>query len=379
MTVLYLLRYFPTLTETFVNQEITAVAEQGVKAAVASLGSRADGALQDMVPQVPIHRLPRRSLGWQLRPQTRGQRWLLQHQRAKDAARLPGLLRIARDYDRIHVHFAGEAAELAHAVYLDTGQPYTVTVHAADLFKPRPSLVEVLSAAEHVLTISSFNQALLGDQGIEATVLRCGPDLERLKPRPLPLGPLRVIFIGRSVPKKGLPTLLEAWRELKAPNAQLSLVTDHAPARLPEGVQLLGLQPSSTIPELIAQHHLLSLPCQRGPDGDMDGLPLVLMEAMALGRPVITTPISGIPELVDPAVGWLHAPGDATGLAQALSSANQDRASIAARGAAGPDRLRLRGYHLQAQAQQMRHVWRQSKGIDEASTPSMAEDGSTPR
>jgi len=79
MRVLYLLRYYPTLTETFVAEEIGAVAERGIAVSVAALGSRADGALQDRSPTVPVHPVPRRSVAWRLQKKSAGQRWLEPH------------------------------------------------------------------------------------------------------------------------------------------------------------------------------------------------------------------------------------------------------------------------------------------------------------
>ena len=71
-----------------------------------------------------------------------------QHQRPKDIVRFSWLVQnIRHRFDHIHVHFAGEAAELAHAIFLEIGVPYTVMVHATDLFRPRPSMHQVLSNA----------------------------------------------------------------------------------------------------------------------------------------------------------------------------------------------------------------------------------------
>ncbi len=368
MRVLYLLRYYPTLTETFVTQEIREVAARGIEVEIAALGTRADGALQDMAPVVPLHSTPRRCLGWQLRSQTPGQRWLASQQRPKDAARLPALAALAAGFDRIHVHFAGEAAEVAHALHMDLKIPYTVTVHATDLFRARPSLTRVLEGAQQVLTISSLNQATLEAMSITSTVVRCGPDLNRLKPVPMPDGPLHALFIGRSVPKKGLDTLLEAWSGLDRPDARLSVVTD-APLRAPPpGVEQVGLIPPSEIPARLADAHLLVLPCRRAPDGDMDGIPLVLMEAMAMGRPVLTTPVSGIPELVDGLVGWLVPADDPRALRRELQSVTDDLGQASAKGAGGAHRLRERGYHLEAQVDGVVAVW---EGCGR-STPGMA-------
>ncbi len=372
MRVLYLLRYYPTLTETFVAQEIRVVASRGIEVEIASLGARSDGALQDMAPDVPTHELPRRPLGWQLRKKTAGSRWLADQQRPRDAARLPALAKLAAGFDRIHVHFAGEAAEMAHALHMDLGLPYTVMVHAQDLFKSRPSLARVLGAAEQVLTISKHNQATLEAMSILSTVVRCGPDLNRLRPAPMPMHPLHALFIGRDVPKKGLDTLLEAWAGLDRAGARLSLVTDATLRAPPAGVKLLGLQPPSQIPGLLTDCHLLVLPCRRAPDGDMDGIPLVLMEALAMGRPVLTTPISGIPELVDSAVGWLVPSDDVSSLRRVLCAIFDDLDVTGRKGEGGPHRLRQRGYHLEAQVDGVVAAW-EGRGT---SAPGVAAYGS---
>lgn len=360
MKVLYLLRYYPTLTETFVNGELALLRERGLDLTVASLGARADGALQDELPDLPVWAVPRRSLrGWLSTPSA-GARWLAAWQRPKDVRRYTWLLsEVARDRpDRVHVHFAGEAAEWAFALSLDLGLPFTVTVHAVDLFKPRPALGEVLRGAAAVVTESAFHVRELAVHGVSAVVVRCGPDLDRFVPRPLPDGPLRALFVGRDVPKKGLDTLLEAWPSAP-PGSTLSLITD-ARVGLPPGVVRLGLLPPAGVRAALAAANLFVLPCRRAADGDMDGVPLALMEAMAMGRPVISTALSGIPELVDERVGWLLPADDAPTLAQALVGAlgaAADPVERARRGAAGPARLVEGGFSRDAQAEGMIRVW----------------------
>ncbi len=355
MRVGYLLRYYPALTETFVRSEIAGVVARGVDAWIGALGARDDGAPCDGPDPAPVRRIGR---PWHARlrgPGSAAARQLAAWQRPKDAARLVALRAAARGTDLLHAHFAGENAELAWALHAETGLPYTVTVHAVDLFKPRPSLGAVLGAAAAVLTVSAYNQALLAARGVESAVVRCGPPLGA--PLPPRDGPgLRLLFVGRDVPKKGLDTLLTAMES--APDG-VSLSVVGAPARaaaLPR-VRWCGPLPPAAVRAAIDAHDLLVLPCRRAPDGDQDGVPLALMEALARGRPVLTTPLSGIPELVDDAVGWLVPPDDPRALGQAIAAA-QDPAARRNRGAAGPAQLRARGFTLDAQVDGVLTAWR---------------------
>lgn len=351
MRVLYPLRYFPTLTETFVAKEAEGLAGLGEHVAVAALGRRADGELAEPTA-LPVHRVPRRPLRGRLRPPTAAQRQVARWQRDKDAARLPWLRHLAQDYDVLQVHFAGEAAELAWAVRQDGGPPYCVVVHAVDLFKPRPSFLRVLSDAAQVTTVCEAHRHRLAALGIDAAVVRCGPEIADWKALPPPPpGPLRAVFVGRNVPKKGLETLLEAWPQV-SPEAQLALVTD-AEAAL-SGVTNLGLLPAAAVREAVAKSNLLVLPCRTAADGDQDGVPLVLMEALAARRPVVTTPISGIGELVDEAVGWVVPPDDAAALAAALRHAHQHPAERTLRGSRGPERLAARRHTVSEQVADVR-------------------------
>jgi colanic acid/amylovoran biosynthesis glycosyltransferase len=358
MKVLYPLRYYPTLSETFIYREIDGVGAAGIDVTIAALGERSDGVLQDEAPRAPVLRVPRSgsASAW-LRPST-GQRWLARQQRPKDARRLPWLRQQVERLGIVHVHahFGGEAAEWAHALWLDLGLPYTVTVHAVDLFKPRPALAEVLGAAQKVLTVATSHRPLLATFGIEPTLVRCGVDLDRHTAGPPPQGPLRALFAGRDVPKKGLDTLLDAWEGLDLPDARLTLVTDRG-GNLPAGVTSAGLLPPKELRARFAQCNAFVLPCRLAADGDRDGVPVVLMEALATGRAVITTPVSGIPELVDEQVGWLVPPDRADLLREALQEAHHDVAMRARRGAAGPDRLRTRGFLLADQIAGVLAAW----------------------
>ena len=122
------------------------------------------------------------------------------------------------------------------------------------------------------------------------------------------------------------------------------------------GVEVVGLQPPSEIQRLMQACNLFILPCRKAPDGDMDGVPVALMEAMASGRPVLTTPVSGIPELVDEKVGWMVPPNRPDLLAEAIDSA-LDPAQRLLRGQQGRHLLMERGFTLQSQVNGLLESW----------------------
>lgn len=362
MRVLYVLRYYPTLTETFVLREIAELHRRGVEVRVAALGRRDDGASPDALPPVPVVRPPRglgsvRLVGPVLRllsgPDRASWRARTRHLRPKDALRVAWLAREARWADRLHVHFAGEAAVWAAAAAKLAGVPWGVMVHAVDLFRPRPELPDLLRSAQPLLTVAEHHRAWIRERhGVDARVLRCGPPVDGI-PAADPGrhgGPLRVISVGRWVPKKGLDLLVDACAR---DGHALRLVSPGAPP-LPFPA---GPVPPARVPALLAEAQLFALPARVAQDGDRDGVPVALMEAMAARLPVLTTPVAGIPELVDERVGWLVPPDEPAALRAALAEIAHSPAERALRGARGPARLVERGFTLEAQVSGLLDAW----------------------
>lgn len=365
MNVLYVLRYYPTLTETFVYREATGLLAHGVTVTGVAWGSRADGAAQDRLPPWSIATPPS---GWAaaralpaLRHLTgaRGRaamRDLSRTTRPKDALRALWLAdhAIARGADRLHVHFAGEVAEWTRAAARIAGVPYSVTVHAVDLFRPRPSLPDVLREARPVVTIAEHHRTWIRDHyGVEATVVRCGVDPDVPQAEVASDGPLRVVCVGRFVPKKGIDRLIAAVEAHEGP-IHLRLVSETPRSFASERVTI-GALPSSQVANALAEAQVFALPCRIAENGDRDGIPVVLIEAMAAGLPVIATSVAGIPELVDATVGWLIPPDDADALSAALVAAS-DPAERRARGAAARQRV-LEHWRLDHQVEGLLAAW----------------------
>lgn len=350
--VLYVLRYFPTLTETFVHDEIRAVG-RALPVAIAAFDPRGDPHVEP--PPAPVHARPHR---WGWIP------WLpaltLEFLRAGPAApRVLWLAALARRYRGLHVHFAGEAAAWAREAARRAGVPYGVTVHAVDLFKPRPDLGDVLRDADLVVTISEHNRRLLAERhGVDAVVIRCGVPLPAagdtgasaesaaesaaVPDSGTPAAPPVVLAVGRWVPKKGLDTLAAAAAHLDG--VVVRLVSDAPPLA---GVEVLGLRPRADVAREIARTAVFALPCRVAPDGDQDGIPVVLLEAVAAGVPVVTTAVSGIPELLDEAAAWIVPPDDPAALAAAIRAAIADPAEARRRAAVARARLVDRGFRAE--------------------------------
>jgi glycosyltransferase involved in cell wall biosynthesis len=240
----------------------------------------------------------------------------------------------------LHAHFATSPAMVALFTHKLLDIPYTFTAHAKDIYvSPKKLLRAKIEAARAVITCTGYNLQYLQSQfgSPLSNKLRCihhGLDLPEFEFRPagtrsddIPL----VLAVARLVEKKGLPHLLTALDILRKRGRRVHAeIIGDGPLRaalesqvrslgLADMVTFLGAQPHEKVRQAYGRASLFVLPCTVAGNGDRDGIPNVLLEAMASGVPVISTEISGIPELIaSERDGLLVPPNEPSKLADAM-------------------------------------------------------------
>lgn len=301
----------------------------------------------------------------------------------------------------LHAHFATYTALLARIVHAFTGVSYSFTAHAYDLYVDRSLLRLVAERAGTIITISRFNKELieshLGDSWRgRVEVVRCGIDVSEFAYTPRAWGvrhdePVRIVSVGRLSGIKGFPYLLGALAGLKQAGTRFHCrIVGDGPdrGRLESRARLLGLEHDVTFLGAIRQDEvrremndadLFVLACATDPKEGHDGIPVVFMEAMALGTPVVGTRLSGIPELVRE--------GE-TGLLAAAESADSLRDSIqyACEHPEQMEAMRVRArrlieeeFDIAKTAARLRALFRDAPALASLHTPSAIQDPVSPQ
>lgn len=360
MKVAYLTNQYPSVSHTFIRREIAALEEKGIEVARFSIRpppvklvdpedideqTRTTVLMARGIPRLlltaawtairrPIRFL--RALVMSVRMGARLERGLVRNLGyLLTACTTLELFRRAQ-CAHVHVHFGTNPAAVALLCQMLGGPPYSFTVHGPEEFdKPwQLSLTEKIEAARFVAGVSSFGRSQLYRQCAhehwpKVKVVRCGVDRSYIDAQVAPTGnSRRLVCVGRICEQKGQLLLIEAAakvRDLGEP-FELVLVGDgDMRAEVESLIDRHGLGDMVTITGWASggevREHLVSARAFVLPSF-AEGLPVVIMEALALGRPVISTYIAGIPELVEPRqCGWLVPAGSVEGLVEAMLEA----------------------------------------------------------
>lgn len=353
----YVLKVYPRFSETFVVTELLGREAVGDDLRIYALRPTTDARFHPEIAKVvaPVTWIPRprkASALWEALGSGLGDAVV----RESFAAHLPTLATLPGDevgqgvalaervladgVTHLHAHFASLAGRTTWVASRLTGVPFTVTTHAKDIFHESVDqdwLRRIATDADRVIAISAFNhdhlQRVLAGTGARLTHEYNALDLDRFAyHEPDAVGePLKVAAVGRLVPKKGFADLIAAAARCQASGRRLEVRIAGAgelaedlqhqvtASGLGDVVSLLGPRTQNEVRDLVRWADVFAAPCVPSDDGNVDGLPTVVLEAMALGTPVVATAVTGLPEVVhDGRTGVLLEPGDVDGLARAL-------------------------------------------------------------
>lgn len=369
LDVAYVLLRFPFLTETFVAEEIRKVQSLGVRVHLFSLLPARKELVHPLsaelvsqvryVPEIYSPSLWGAQLHFLLRTPGRFFKllWTLLRQPAPGfsflAKRLVTFLKgvwLAKELEEstvqlVHAHFAwlSAAAGLIVSQLLDL--PFTITTHAYDIYSYNNDLLELTTkTADRVVTISEYNKqamlemtSALNEQQIE--IIHCGIDLDRFRveDRESADGVFQITSVGSLIEKKGHEYLIRACSELQVRGIDFRCVIVGG-GQLREPLQALiqelnledkailaGTQTQTWVRDRLGESDLFVLACAVTDGGGRDGIPVALMEALAMEVPVVSTSVSGIPELVrHDETGLLVPQKDPVALAAAIARLAQD-------------------------------------------------------
>lgn len=246
--------------------------------------------------------------------------------------------------DRVHAHWATYPTLAAWIIRHLTGLPYSFTAHAHDIFIDFGGLTEKVTDADLVLTCTDFGRSRLVRAAPQAAdrviVVHHGVNLDRFELTPRrdrSDGVLRILCVASLEAYKGHRHLIDAVRLLVDRGVEVRLVLigegDERPnleaqvqrLGLADRVELRGRRPVAEVREALVDCDVFALGSVQLPSGFMDGIPNVLVEALAVGRPVVASELPGIAELIeDEKTGLLVRSGDAASLADALERVHRD-------------------------------------------------------
>ncbi|MBD2090413.1 glycosyltransferase family 4 protein [Microcoleus sp. FACHB-1515] len=408
-TIAYLVNQYPKVSHSFVRREIAAIESLGVKIERFSIRSCADELVDPddkqelertrIVLSVGTSRLLQaliRTAAWRPLRFWHALRLTLKLSRSSDRSVAHHLAYLAEacvllgwfaesSVTHIHAHFGTNSTTVAMLTHVLSELPYSFTVHGPEEFDRvrEISLVEKIDRAAFIVAISAFGRSQLyrwcpQAQWFKLHVVHCGVDAEFFAQPTLPPETPRLVCVGRLCEQKGQLLLLEAASLLAAAGLQFQLVlVGDGPMRsqLEDAIDRLQLRShvilSGWASNLEVRRQIIAARAMVLPSF-AEGLPVVLMEALALGRPVISTYIAGIPELVDSDCGWLIPAGTIEPLAEAMRSALlAPPETLATMGKAGRDRV-IAQHSITVEAAKLAALFQGDTPVEKSAAPALA-------
>lgn len=367
LKVAYIMSRFPKITETFILYEMLALETLGAKIELFPLLREYQDVIhleaQKLIARAHFHPFLSLKILWAQwyyicrKPKTYFSLWV-EVLKSTFGSRnffvgaigiFPKSVRFAYEMEKlnvsnIHAHFASHPAVAAFIINRLTGIPYSFTAHGSDLHVERRMLDKKVAAASFAVTVSYYNKELMvAECGEKARnkihVIHCGvdPNLFRLQPKTSNGKPIQILCVASFEEVKGHKFLVEASKILRQRDVSFEChLVGLGPLRraVEAQIQNAGLSdyfrfhgglPRPDIIKLHSEVDVFVLPSVPTKNGKREGIPIVLMEAMSSGLPVVSSYLSGIPELVENgSCGILLPPGDVPALADALEKLCKD-------------------------------------------------------
>lgn len=362
---------WPRLSETFIAQELVALEEAGIDFAIWSLRHPTDKKTHPLHDRLKaeVHYLPEylrdepvRVLRGLLSGIARRGFWSASRQFLRDFARDRTRNRVRRfgqacvmarelpaDTTALYAHFLHTPSSVARYAAMLRGIPWSFSAHAKDIWTSaewelQEKLANATAGAAFGATCTALGARYLNGLSKDTPVdlVYHGLDLSRFPPAPdraprAPTDPFHMLSVGRLVEKKGFDRLLEAmallpagmdwhWTHIGGGALNQTLKQQAARLGLSDRITWRGACDQPEVIEAMRASHLFVLPSRVAADGDRDGLPNVLMEAASQKLPILSTPISAIPEFIDDGVHGILSGDDPETLAAAMTRVSGDPA-----------------------------------------------------
>jgi glycosyltransferase involved in cell wall biosynthesis len=290
----------------------------------------------------------------------------------------------------VHAHFSNHPAVAALIVHRLAGIPFSFTAHGHDIHKDRTMLGEKIAAAAFAVTVSRYNKSLMAKEcapGVDDKihVIHCGVDtrLFKVPVKPDQEGVIKIICVASLLEVKGHTYLVQACKLLRdrgvdftchlvgEGNYRARIEKQIKQSGLDDHIKLHGACTQSHVREFLVTSDIFVLASTPTRQGAREGIPVSLMEGMAVGLPVVASNISGIPELVENGIsGFLTPPGDVNALAKSIGDLIEDGSLRRIMGTAAREVI-LRDFNLESNARHLIHMFQNAslcvpKGIDSA-------------